>query len=73
MTKLQKLDYYRDTLGFAGSFYSGKNLRVICHDCEALVINGVATHERGCRNATHECAGCNEQIPWNQKYCADCA
>lgn len=22
-----------------------------CHRCEALVINGVATHERGCPNA----------------------
>lgn len=25
--------------------------RVRCSQCEAMVINGVATHERGCPNA----------------------
>ncbi len=46
---------------------------VACSQCEALVINGVACHETGCLNATHECKGCNERIPMRQTWCADCA
>jgi hypothetical protein len=46
--------------------------RVSCSQCEALVICGVATHEAGCPNATHECAGCNAVIPARQKYCEVC-
>lgn len=47
--------------------------RVKCSCCEALAINGVACHERGCPNAVHECHGCNELIPTNRRYCQDCA
>ncbi len=47
-------------------------IRVSCSQCEALVINGIACHETGCPNATHECKGCNEQIPIRQTYCQDC-
>lgn len=43
-----------------------------CSRCEALVINGVAAHETGCPNQTHECAGCNAIVPRNVKYCEDC-
>lgn len=30
---------------------SERAYRVLCSRCEALVINGVACHERGCPNA----------------------
>jgi hypothetical protein len=43
-----------------------------CSQCEALVINGVACHETGCPNMTHECTGCNAIIPARQRYCEDC-
>lgn len=46
--------------------------RIRCSQCEAVAINGVACHERGCPNATHECKGCNERIPMNQRYCQEC-
>lgn len=48
-------------------------IHIKCFQCEASVINGVACHEQGCPNRTHECAGCNVQVPFNQRYCADCA
>jgi len=47
-------------------------VHVGCSQCEALVINGLACHETGCPHATHECKGCNVQIPINQRYCEDC-
>jgi len=50
-----------------------RQYRVRCSQCEACVINGIACHEHGCPNATHECNGCNEIIPQRQRYCQDCA
>jgi hypothetical protein len=47
-------------------------VHVRCSQCQSLVICGVSTHERGCPNARHECEGCNELVPLNQRYCADC-
>ena len=49
-----------------------KQYRVVCHSCEALVINGVPCHENGCSEERHECNGCNEIIPKWQRYCEDC-
>jgi len=49
-----------------------KEYKIGCSACSALVINGVACHETGCPNAMHECAGCNERISMQQRYCADC-
>jgi len=43
-----------------------------CSECETVVISGVATHENGCHNDTHECKGCNNRIPVRQDYCEDC-
>jgi|HubBroStandDraft_4_1064222.scaffolds.fasta_scaffold132054_1 hypothetical protein len=41
--------------GFDRSYYAGaKQWRVRCSCCEALVINGMATHERGCPNVVRE-------------------
>ena len=51
---------------------SPRQWTVKCSQCNALVINGVPTHEKGCPNAVHECAGCNNLIPMNQRYCSDC-
>jgi len=34
-----------------------RQYRVRCSQCEACVINGIACHEHGCPNATHECNG----------------
>lgn len=61
--------------GFASSSHIPftKQYRVRCDCCEALVVNGVATHETGCDAAMHECNGCNAVIPARQRYCEDCA
>lgn len=41
--------------GFDRSSYAGaKQWRVRCSQCEAMVINGIATHERGCPNAPRQ-------------------
>lgn len=42
--------------GFDSSYHIPftKNFRVKCSQCEALVINGAATHENGCPNDTKE-------------------
>lgn len=58
--------------GFEASVKIGKRIRVRCNHCDALVINGIPTHELGCPLAKHECRGCNELIPTNQRYCHDC-
>jgi len=60
------------SLGFDRSVKTGRYLHVYCSQCQALVINGMPTHETGCPNAVHECAGCNTLLPLAQKYCADC-
>lgn len=46
--------------------------RAKCSQCEALVINGVACHETGCPNLTHECRGCNARVERRGAYCEDC-
>lgn len=71
MTKLQSLRQR----GFDESSHVPftKQYRVKCSCCEALVINGVPCHERGCPNAAHECRGCNELIPANRRYCESCS
>lgn len=48
-------------------------LAVSCTQCQALVINGIATHESGCQNARHECAGCSAWVPVRVKYCPECS
>lgn len=50
-----------------------RQFSVKCSQCEALSINGTPTHETGCPQAMHECAGCNEIIPLRQKYCEECS
>ncbi len=72
---MNKLAYYRDTLGFdrsSNTFKRPNLISIACSQCQALVINGTPTHEHHCQNATHECQGCNAQIPTNQRYCEDC-
>jgi Pyruvate/2-oxoacid:ferredoxin oxidoreductase delta subunit len=64
--------------GFDGSYrvYSptiGHSARVKCSQCEALVINGVATHETGCPHIVHECKGCNATVSREGAYCPDCS
>jgi hypothetical protein len=49
-----------------------RGAKVGCSQCEALAINGHATHEQGCPNAVHECLGCNEMIPLRERYCSEC-
>lgn len=53
--------------GFDGTWISKGVVHVRCGQCESLVICGIATHEHGCPNARHECKGCNEQVPVNQR------
>lgn len=47
--------------------------RVRCSQCEALAINGIATHERSCPNQTFACKGCNANVTRHGAYCPDCA
>jgi hypothetical protein len=67
-----KLDHFV-ALGFDNSELAKGFVRVRCSQCEMLAINGTATHEHGCPNATHECNGCSVVIPMRQRYCQDCA
>lgn len=71
---MSKLAYYRNTLGFDESYHIAftRTYKIQCGQCEALVINGIPTHEHGCSNATHECNGCYARIPTNQRYCEEC-
>ena len=67
IARLERLGFNVDTL-------PGSNrVQVTCDSCEALLINGTATHEQGCPNSKHECAGCCEIVPARVKYCAECA
>jgi len=58
--------------GFDQTYIRSGHVRLACSQCEALTINGIATHEHSCPNARRECKGCNEQIAVNQRYCANC-
>lgn len=42
--------------GFDGTYYDriSGNYRVRCSQCAAMVISGVACHERGCPNEVRE-------------------
>ena len=55
---------------YCGRF--SKAVRLMCSQCEACVINGVACHETGCPNETHECHGCNAIVPRRVRYCEEC-
>jgi hypothetical protein len=59
-------------LGFDKSSGGEGSLCVRCSQCEAMVIQGVPTHETGCPNAKHECKGCNAIVGRNVTYCPDC-
>ena len=49
-----------------------KSYKVRCSQCQAWVSkNGLACHERGCPNRTHECKGCNTLLTY-RGYCEDC-
>lgn len=43
-------------MGFDRSYYDRSTglTRLGCSQCEALAINGVATHERGCSNQVQD-------------------
>ena len=40
-----------------------RGARVRCSQCEALVINGIACHERGCPNIVPVCRECGSLDP----------
>lgn len=48
-----------------------KQYKVRCSQCEAVCINGMATHETGCSNQRFECKGCNQVIDY-RGYCEEC-
>jgi len=43
-----------------------------CSQCEAVCVNGVATHETGCPNQTHKCPECGQRIKKSMRICGDC-
>lgn len=59
--------------GFDQTYIRGDSVYPVCSQCEALVIQGIVTHENGCPNVVHECHGCNNPVSKNQRYCSDCA
>jgi hypothetical protein len=60
--------------GFDASYIiRGGMIRIKCNACKSTAINGIPCHETGCPNARHECNGCNDLIPVNQRYCSDCS
>jgi hypothetical protein len=64
------------SLGFdrsTGSFSNPDHNHVGCSQCQALVINGIPTHEHGCPHATAHCRECDAVIPNRQRLCEDCA
>jgi rRNA maturation endonuclease Nob1 len=58
-------------LGFEGSSYNPatRQWQVRCDSCEALVINGIPTHELRCPKQTHECRWCGSTTPPGESYC----
>lgn len=65
---------YLVALGFDESYQRnpGESITIGCSACQAVCVNGIPTHERGCVNIKHECAGCNAIVGRNVKYCEDC-
>lgn len=72
---MSQLSYLRDVLKFDLTKHVPftKQYRIGCSQCQALAVNGLPLHERGCPHDTHECAGCNSRIPARQRYCENCA
>ena len=63
-------------LGFDSSYERDDEpgqYKVRCSQCDALVIQGLPTHERGCPNRTHSCEECGELIPVRRRVCDSCA
>lgn len=52
---------------------SGRYLRVRCSQCDALVINNVATHERGCPNRPRHQCDCADCVDARERGCQCCA
>lgn len=52
---------------------SSGHVRIGCSQCQALAVNGVATHEHGCPNRTYECRGCSNRVRRAGSYCGDCS
>lgn len=77
MSQLDERVQEIEALGFDRTTYDGDAgaIRVACSKCEALVINGVPCHERGCVNATRECRGCTNRIPALRfrQFCEECS
>ena len=61
-----------ESQGFDQTYASGRYLRPKCSQCDALVIQGVACHETGCRNQVYECNGCSAVVERRGAYCHDC-
>lgn len=48
--------------------------RVRCSQCDAVCVNGIPCHERGCPNDRNgECFECGTTINRRARYCDDCA
>lgn len=77
MTRIQSLE----DRGFDRSYQSredngqfSRSFRVGCSQCEALVINGIATHETGCPNGKrYECRECGQSYRDREDAGACCA
>jgi hypothetical protein len=75
LQRLQADGFTRSTIDRDGVESQGGRLVAVsvgCDSCQALVINGVACHEAGCRRQTFECQGCTAQVGRRGAYCPDC-
>lgn len=59
-------------LGFDLSKKTRTGVFVGCSQCSAMIINQIATHEKGCTRARKKCKGCDAIIPARDTFCSDC-
>lgn len=50
-----------ESRGFDNSYETENGVRVACSQCDALTINGHATHETGCPNQPVPCRECEDE------------
>ncbi len=58
--------------GFESTYITRNGVHPVCDNCQAIVIQGLATHETGCSNRKRECEGCSNLIPIHFRVCDDC-
>lgn len=72
LARLAQLAQSLQAQGFDRAVATVAGVSVRCSQCDALVVNGTPTHERGCPNQVYECKGCHAIVARAGQYCEDC-